>query len=64
MKLNLDNISINDLTDFVDLQENHKLLFLEWCDEHKHAGADDQLDWDLDFMGKAFDFFFSRGYIK
>jgi hypothetical protein len=63
MKLNLDDLSLNDLQDFIEMQSKHREKFVKWCAENPYAGADDELDNDLEFLEKAFLFFDKRGYI-
>jgi len=64
MKLDLDNLLMRDLHDFLDMREKHNQNFSNWCVANTYAGADDQLDNDLEFLEKAFQFFNNRGYIK
>ena len=64
MELNLDDLKRVDLQDFVELQCIHRQDFVSWCEAHCYSGIDDELDNDLDFLVKAFEFFNNRGYIK
>jgi hypothetical protein len=54
----------NDLSDLMDLKEHHDKEFIKWYKEHYYAGLDDQLDSDLQWLGKVIKFFIERGYLK
>lgn len=54
----------DDLSDLMDLKEEHDRSFILWCKQNYYAGSDDQLDNDLMWIGKAINFFIEREYIK
>lgn len=64
MKLNLDNLTLKDTRDFLDLREKHDRDFIEWCAKHSYAGVDDELDNHFMYLEKVIEFFNNRGYIN
>ena len=52
-----------DLSDLLDLKQEHDNSFEKHCEETT-VGTDDQMDADLQWLGKAINFFIERGYIK
>ena len=54
----------DDLSDLMDMKNEHDKAFKKWCEEHYYAGHDDEMSNDLQWLGKALRFFVERGYIK
>ena len=59
----IDSLKVDDVHDFMLLKEEHDEKFIEWCKTYTYAGPDDQLDSDIQWVGKALKFLVERGYL-